>query len=226
MMAASKRTARLVGAFFLFSNVVFIVGAIVFLEPILSASDYLAQVSAGRGQVVLGALLELSNAFAYLGIGVLMFPIFKKRFESLALAYVGFRVLEFVAQIISDLSPLALLTLSEAFVNNGGVDPSAYQAAGQALLASREWAFQMVSITFGSGAILFYIMLYRQKLIPRFISIWGLVGAAAVLVNTVFDMFAVTIPNLGFLMLLNEVFLGLWLIVKGFDQPAGIETQA
>jgi hypothetical protein len=59
-------------------------------------------------------LLELINAFAYLGIAMLMFPILKQRYESLALGYVGLRIIEFVMQILTDLSPLALLTLSEA----------------------------------------------------------------------------------------------------------------
>ena len=223
-MATSKRTARLVGTFFIFSNVVFIVGALVFLEPIINASDYLTLVSSNRAKVVLGSLLELSNAFAYLGIAVFMFPIFKQRYESLALAYVGLRVLEFVMQILTDLSPLILLSVSEAFVNGGAADASTYQVLGDALIASRHWAFQMESLPLGAGAILFYTMLYREKLIPRWISIWGLLAVTAVLVNTVLDMFAITIPNLGYFMLLNEVFLGLWLIVKGFNQPTGAET--
>jgi hypothetical protein len=76
----------------------------------------------------------------------------------------------------------------------------------------------MVSITFGLGALMFYAMLYQSKLIPRFISIWGLIGAAVVLANTMLDMFSLTVPNLGVLMLLNELFLGVWLIVKGFNR--------
>jgi hypothetical protein len=214
------------GAFFIFSNVVFIVGAAIFLEPILGDSEVLTMVSDNRGQIVLGSLLELSNAFAYLGIAVLVYPILKRRYQSLALGYFGFRVLEFVMQILADLSPLALLTISQAFLNSGAADASAYQAAGEVLMANRQWAFQMISITMGSGALLFYTMLYREKLIPRFISVWGLLGAAVVLGNALFDMFGVTLPNLGYLMLLNELFLGVWLIVKGFNQPAGIEDLA
>jgi hypothetical protein len=214
------------GAFFIISNVVFIVGAAIFLEPILGDSEVLTMVSDNRGQIVLGSLLELSNAFAYLGIAVLVYPILKRRYQSLALGYFGFRVLEFVMQILADLSPLALLTISQAFLNSGAADASAYQAAGEVLMANRQWAFQMISITMGSGALLFYTMLYREKLIPRFISVWGLLGAAVVLGNALFDMFGVTLPNLGYLMLLNELFLGVWLIVKGFNQPAGIEDSA
>jgi len=209
-----------VGALFLTSNVVFILGAVVFVEPILGAPDYLTLVSANRTLVVLGVLLELINGIAYLGIAALMFPILKQRFESMALGYVGFRIIEFVMQTLTDLSPLALLTLSEEFVRAGAPEASSFQALGTLLLAERHWAFQMVSIALGLGALMFYTMLYQSKLIPRFISIWGLIGAAVVLANTMLDMFSLTVPNLGVLMLLNELFLGVWLIVKGFNPSA------
>jgi hypothetical protein len=216
-MNASQKTARIVGALFLTSNVVFILGAMVFVEPILGAPDYLRLVSANRAQVVLGALLELFNAVAYIGIAVLMFPILRQRFESMALGYVGFRVIEFVMQTLSDLSPLSLLALSEEFVRAGAPEASSLQALGTLLLAERIWAFHMVSVTFGLGALMFYTMLYRSKLIPRFISIWGLLGAAIVLVNALLEMFGMPPGNLGVVMLLNELFLGVWLIVKGFN---------
>ena len=90
----TNRTARIVGALFLFSNAIFILGAIAFVEPILGAPDYLALVSDNRAQVILGVLLELVNGVAYIGIAVLMFPILRQRFESLALGYVGFRAVE------------------------------------------------------------------------------------------------------------------------------------
>ena len=219
-MNTNNKTVRIVGALFLTSNVVFILGAFVFVEPLLSAPDYLTLVSANRTQVVLGALLELINGVAYVGIAVLMFPILKQRFESMALGYVGFRVIEFVMQTLSDLSPLSLLALSGEFVRAGAPEASSFLTLGSLLLAERYWAFQMVSITLVLGALLFYTMLYRSKLIPRFISIWGLVGAAVVLVNALLDMFGIPSGNLGVVMLLNELFLGVWLIVKGFNSSA------
>ena len=219
-MDSNKRTARIVGALFPAVNLAFILGAAVFIEPILSAPDYLTLVSASRTQVILGVLLELINGIAYVGIAVLMFPILRQRFESMALGFFGFRIVEFVMQILADISPLSLLTLSEAFVRAGAPGSSSFQTLGTLLLAERYWAFQMVSTTFGLGAWIFYYMLYKSKLIPRFISIWGLAGAAVVLANTMLDMFGISVPNLGVLMLLNELFLGVWLIVKGFNSPA------
>jgi hypothetical protein len=214
--------ARIVGASFLFSNVTFLLGAFVFLEPILSAPDYLTLAAANRSQVIFGALLELANGVAYLAIAALIFAILRRRFPSMAIGYVGFRIIEFVMQTLSDLGPLALVTLSEEFVGAGAADASSFQAAGTLLLAQRSWAFQMVSITLGLGALLLYTMLYRSKLIPRFISVWGLIGAITVLTTTMLDIFALSVgPAIGLVlglpMLLNELFLGVWLIIKGFN---------
>jgi hypothetical protein len=230
-MNTNNKTARIVGALFLFSNVTFIVGAFVFVEPILSAADYLTLASANRAKVVLGVLLELMNGVAYLGIAVLMFPILKQRFQSMALGYVGFRIIEFVMQTLSDISPLSLLTLSEEFVRAGAPEASSFQTVGTLLLAERYWAFQMVSITLGLGALLLYAMLYRSRLIPRFISVWGLIGAATVLTTTMLDIFALSVSPaiglvLGLPMLLNELFLGVWLIARGFNPSAIVSPPA
>jgi len=225
----TNKTARIVGALFLISNVTFLLGAFVFVEPILGAPDYLTLASANRTQVVLGALLELVNGIAYVGIAVLVFPILRQRFESMALWYVGFRVIEFVMQTLSDISPLALLRLSEEFVKAGAPASSSFQALGTLLLAERYWAFQMVTFALVLGALVFYYMLYQSRLIPRFISVWGLIGALAVLATALLDTFGISpgsLEFLGVLMLLNELFLGVWLIVRGFNPSAIVSRSA
>ena len=218
-MNTNNKTARIVGALFLTVNVTFILGAVL-IENILNAPDYLMIVSANKTQVIIGVLLELTNGIAYIGIAVLMFPILKQHNESIVLGYVGFRIIEFVMQILSDLSPLSLVTLSQEFVQAGAPEASSFQTLGTFLLAERAWAFQMVSITFGLGALMFYYVLYQSKLLPRWLSGWGLIGAAVVLTNVMLDLFGYSVPNLGLLMLVNELVLGVWLIVKGFNSSA------
>ena len=74
---------------------------------------------------------------------------------------------------------------------------------------------------------MFYYMLYQTKLVPRFLSVWGFIGAALVLTNTIFEIFGLNLgTGIGLLtglpMLLNELFLGGWLIMKGFNPDAVI----
>jgi hypothetical protein len=228
-MSTNRKTAIIVGVLFLASNVTFLLGAFVLVEPILGAPDYLTLVSASRTQVVLGALLELVNGIAYIGIAVLVFPILRQRFESMALWYVAFRIIEFVMQTLSDISPLKLVRLSEEFVRAGAPESSSFQTLGTLLLAERYWAFQMVTIALILGALVFYYMLYRSRLIPRFISVWGLIAALAVLATAMLDTFGISpgvLEFLGVLMLLNELFLGVWLIVKGFNPSAIVSEPA
>jgi hypothetical protein len=206
----------------LFSNITFILGTIVLVESILSSPNYLSLISVSRTQVVLGVLFSFANGLAYVGIATLLFPILRLRFESLALAYVGFRVVEFITQILADVSPLALLTLSGDTSNAGTL-----QELGTLLLAGRFWVFQMLNLIFSFSALFLYFMLFRARLIPRFISIWGLIAAALVLSNTIFGWFNPALgETLGMItglpMLLNEVFLGIWLIVRGFNPSAAV----
>ena len=219
-MKKYRRTATLVGLAYLFSNVTFILGTIVMVESVLRSPDYLDLISASRGQLVLGVLLSFANGLAYIGIAALLFPILRLRFESLAVAYIGFRMVEFITQILADVSPLALLTLVGDTGQTGTV-----QGLGALLLAERFWAFQMLNLIFSLSALLLYVMLLRSRLVPGYLSMWGLISAALVLLNTVLGWFSPDLgKSLGMItglpMLLNEICLGIWLIVRGFNLPA------
>jgi hypothetical protein len=223
-----NRTARIVGALYLISNATFLIGATVFLEPFLTAQDTLVQIGANGSQIALGALLEIINGVAYIGIAALMFPILKQRFESMALGYFAFRIIEFVTQIAASIVPFLLVALSGAMVGAGA---PISQAIGELLLATRYWTYEILYFVFCLSALMFYYMLYQTKLVPRFLSVWGLIAAALVLFNTLFELFSIDLGTAvamvtGLPMLLNELFLGVWLIVKGFNPAAEIMDSA
>ena len=104
---------------------------------------------------------------------------------------------------------------------------SSFQTLGTLLLAERFWANEMVFIAYGLGAIIFYYLSYRLRIIPRFLSIWGLIGAPLVLINVMLEIFGFkTLQILGVQMGLNEIILGIWLIVKGFYPSANVSGSA
>jgi len=78
----------------------------------------------------------------------------------------------------------------------------------------------LIPVFFSLGALLFYYILYKSKLIPRVISIWGFIGVTLILILIFFKNGMVV--NMIFVLpiILNEIFLGIWLIAKGFTQPA------
>ncbi|NIV39663.1 MAG: DUF4386 family protein [Anaerolineae bacterium] len=225
-MDTHKTTARIVGALFLIAMVASLVGGI-WLESIIAAPDTLDNVAARETEVVLGALLELINGLAVIGIAVLLFPLLKQQDEAWALGYVALRIIEAVLIIAALVIPLALVALGQEYVAAG--DP-ALQAAGTAFLAARETlAGQMMGIFFGLGALVLFVLLYQSRLVPRFISVWGLIAAVSILIWNLLEMVGLHI-SVGMIfalpIILNEIFLGFWLIIKGFDTPAAVPQPA
>lgn len=95
------------------------------------------------------------NGVACIGIAVVVFSILRQRFESMALWYVAFRIIEFDMQTLCDLSPLTQLKLSEEFVFSGAAESSAFQALGTLLLTEHYWAFQIIIFALVLGALMF-----------------------------------------------------------------------
>jgi hypothetical protein len=223
-MNTSRRAAVIAGALFLISYVGVFAGAAV-LEPILTAPDYLITLYPDRTQVIMGVLLEFINAAAVIGIAVALFPVFKQHAESLALGYVAFRVIEAVFAILVSISILPLIDLSQQFIQAGTPDAAYFETVGASALAARAWASQMLVVPFALSALILYYVLYQSRLVPRFIPIWGFLAVAAVLAGNVVDVPDMTegfhpAQLLVLPIILNELFLAVWLIVKGFRPSA------
>ena len=139
-MNSNRKTAIIVGAFFIIATVAFSLSEII-LPPILDDPDYLIDVSANENQVIIGALLVLIDSIAVAGIGIVIYPILKKHNETSAFGYAGTRIAEGVLFSINVITILTLLTLSKEFVMAGAPDASYYQTLGTLLIAAGDWSF-------------------------------------------------------------------------------------
>jgi hypothetical protein len=121
------------------------------------------------------------------------------------------------------------LTISQEFVKAGAPDASYFQTLGTLLLAVREWGGGVCStIVFSLSALMLNYILYRSKLIPRWLSGWGFFGAILYLASGFLPLFGYgtnsTIYNLmEGLLFVQEMVLAVWLIVKGFN-PSAVAT--
>jgi hypothetical protein len=219
-MNSNKKTAIIVGILFITATATYMLGS-GNLEPVLYAPDYLINVSANENQVLIGMLLELVNHLAVVCIPFMMFPILKKHNEGLALGYVVFRIIESVTLIVGSISLLSLLTFSQEFVKAGAPDGSYYQTLGTLFLAARDWTILLgVNIVFPLGALIFNYLLYQSKLVPRWLSGWGLIGATLLLARAagllaVFDLNQFVLLTLP--IWVQEMVFAVWLIFKGFN---------
>jgi hypothetical protein len=225
-MNSGRRTASIVGVLFITAMVAS--GPRYFLlDPILDAPDYLVDVSANEDRVMIGVLSFLILAVALAGISIVIYPILRKHNEALALGYVGARIVEGVLFVVATLAILTLLTLSQEFVEAGAPDVSYFQTLGDLLLAVRRYAYNVLwPITLGLGSLMFYYVLYQSKLIPRWLSVWGLIGAP-LFPAAPLSLFGSTISDVFVLpLVVNEMVLAVWLIVKGFNPSAIVSGSA
>lgn len=225
-MNANRKTAIVVGVLFLLG----FAGAFgpVFVKPILDDPSYLIKIFENKDQVMVGALFQLVMAFACAGIAIGLYPILKKHNETLALGAVGFRIIENVFQIVAALGLLSLLTLSQESVKADALAASSFQTVGAVLLAVNFWApLVLAQIGFGLGALMYYYIFYQSKLIPRWLSGWGIVAIILHLTSVFLTMVTQIDPFSGSPTLLLNIPIGLqeltlaaWLIAKGFNPSA------
>ena len=156
------------------------------------------------------------------GVGLGLYPILRKYSIGLAIGAAGFRLIESVTQILSGLGIIALLALSREFVAAGAPDAAYFQTIGAIIQASTEWLNNGVMlITWCIGAFMYYGLFYRYRLVPRWLSAWGLVGITLTIIASILVMLGI-IPGFGTVQMiangpiaLQEMVFAVWLIAKG-----------
>lgn len=216
-MNSNRTVAVITGSLFLIAMLASLVGGGL-LEAVLNSQDTLADISKNTPPLWTGVSLELLNAIAVAGIAIMLYPILKQQNESIAIGYVSFRIIESVFCVSAAVIPVFLLTLGQDSVNAGVTEGENYRVMGSMLLMIRtHLAGLLIPLFFGLGALLLYTSMYLSRIVPRFISIWGLIGVVLVLALNLLDLAPGLAIALALPIILNEIFLGGWLIVKGFN---------
>jgi hypothetical protein len=219
-----QNMARLTGLLFLITFATSIPPVVWFYAPALGDPAFVLGGSFDPG-IAWGALFELVLIIANIGTALTLYPVLRKYNEALSLGYVAARLTEcgFIAMGI-----IALMALNTLRQHSTVTDENTLIVAGQSLVAIHDWTFRLgpgVVVGVGNGLILGYLM-WKTRLVPRAMSVLGLVGGPALLAAGIAVLFGVieagsamqaiaTIPEF-----LWELSLGVWLLVKGFDRNA------
>jgi len=216
----NKKNAIMAGVFYITATVASSLTFI--LLGFLDAPDYLINVSVNENQVLLVIFIEIIWALAVVGIIVMLFPILKKHNESIALGFFSLRLIEAISVIVGSIILLSLLTLSKEYAIAGAPVASHFQTAGILFLTARDWSFLLGSgIVFSISAMILNYMLYQSKLIPRWLSGWGLAGAILCFANYLPQFFGIDSVEILFLPIaVQEMVFAIWLIAKGFNSSA------
>jgi hypothetical protein len=231
MRDSHRKTAIIVGVLFIAGTVAGSLSVLV-SNPIMSAPDSLSQVAANANRLMLGAILILVMGFALAFVPIVIYPVLRRQNESLAVGYVVFRgALETVMYIGMAVCWLLLVPVSKEFASAGAESASCLQSLGDLLMGAHSSINHMLIIVFSLGALMLYSVLYQSRLIPRWLSVWGLIAilmhfsTAFILMFGLLDEDVASLWLLNFPIFLQEMVMAVWLSVKGFN-PAAITSES
>jgi hypothetical protein len=221
-----NNTAKVVGALFIIGTVAGIIN-VAFTGSIIGSPDYLVKLAANQNRIMIGAFFELVMAVACASIAIWLYPVLKHYSESLALGAVGFRLIEGALMFGIVVCLFLMLALSHEYIHAGVQDSQYFQTFGVLIKAGYDWVSNVgILVAWCIGALMYYYIFYQTRLIPRWLSGWGLVGAALCIGASMLVMFQVIDPMSTVQSVLNlpiglqEMVMAVWLIVKGFDHTA------
>jgi uncharacterized protein DUF4386 len=221
-----RTTARAVGVVFLAGMAVYLVGNAVLVQPILAAPDRLAAVAAASVPLAIGAVLMLMAAVGDTLHGILMLPVLRRRNERLAFGYFGARIIDAVLIALGIVFLLLQIPLAREYANAGAAESAPLQALSTLSLEAHQYSYEIGMIAVGFAGLMLCTVFYRAKLVPQLVAIWGLIGYAILLSGSVLTVLGFhlalihTIPG-G----LWELFIGVWLIAKGFNSPSRLSSE-
>ena len=224
MMAPDRRAALTAGVLFIVATAATLLSAAA-EHPVLTGTDYLTRIAGNTSRVSAGALLELVAAGASAGIAISLYPVLRKRSQGLALGAVVFRALEAVMYTVGAVITLSLLNLARQYTQATALSHGGIRAIGDALTGVRQDAILAGVFAFVLGALMYYYILYRSRLVPRWLSGWGIAAGFPMLIACLSALFSHT-PVTSFTILIlpiavQEMVLAAWLIFKGFSPSAG-----
>ena len=219
-MESNKKRTTFAGSLYIIGTV----AGVLSMAPAVDASDYLVKAPANESQVLLAALFQFLMTVAYAGFAITLYPLLRKHMESLALGFLSFRIIAAVLNIVGFIIILMILSLSHDFVKAGSPASSYYQTLGDLLRSGRDFINHIAMIfAISTGGLMFYTLLFKAKLLPRWMSVIGFAATLLTITASLLVMFHVieiitTIYlALNLPLILLETILAIWLIAKGFN---------
>ncbi len=183
-------------------------------EPV---EGYLTRIAANPNAITWGGLLDVIYALGVVGIIVNLYPIIKRHNASSALGFFALRFIEAMTVVAGAVLVFTLLPIAREYTSVTADDQWILNSVGRLAMHARDWCFLIGSgIVWTSSAFLLNVVLLRSRLVPRWIAVWGLIGAVLSMIGYVPEFFGTKITEWIFLPIaVQEMVFAVWLIAKG-----------
>ena len=222
--AQHKTNASIAGVFYLLAALLSII-PLVRYQPLLRSEDFL---NAGAEQLhILGfaAIIDCFSMIAVAGTALMLFPYLRKFNESLALGYFTFRIMEAVSILVSIISLLVLLGLSQTYAGSDHTGTDIYQVTGISLRSFHDWAYIVgPNFLLGINTFIYSYIFLKTELVPKLLSRIGLAAAVLIFFAGILEIagFITQVSVAGMMFALPifmyEMTLAVLLISKGFNK--------
>jgi len=218
-MNSTRKAAFTTGILLIIATIAAVVAPVV--APPLGGSGYLTGIGHHPGRLAIGALLYLVAAAASAGIALTLHPLLQADSPGLALGAVVFRTIEATFYAVAVVGLLTLMPLARQLDVVPTANHPTIQTVADSLLAVRDNATLAGVFAFSTGAGLYYVAMYRSRIVPRWLSGWGIAGVALMLTACLLAVFSGSpVTGYGLLILpiaVQEMVLAVWLLAKGAD---------
>jgi hypothetical protein len=217
---------RLAGFMFLFYIASGVGGAILFNQATMGegTAQRLASIAAHAPQMGLSFVFALVAIFNALILGLALYALTREEDPDIALLALMCRVAEGAINAIPAIAMLALLWVATSAVKTAAPDVAAANALGAFLLKVQGWSITVGATVFAVGSALYSYLFLRAGNIPTWLAWLGVVASVLVVLIIPFEGIgmirgALAVGLMWLPMLVFEVTLGLWLLIKGAVAP-------
>src|ERR1035437_162425 len=226
-MKTYRKNAVIIGALFIFTMLSGMIDAY-YVAPIFK--NPISNILPIDDKLLVGVFSVLIMAIGIVFIAIAFFPVIKKQSETIAITYLTLRSIECLLLIVGSICYLYIIALRGVSLHQA--DSSIYAIGITLAIKIKYYGYQLAMILLGFGSLFLTCSLYKSRIIPRFLSIWGGIGYLFLLISAVLDILGVinTTSGLGFVLyipggLWELIVFPIWLFIKGFKMPLNNKSE-
>ena len=216
-MNTINNTSKVLGAAFLLQAVTSLTSGMMLKLALIvpgNISETMIKIANNAWLMRANILGEMITALGIIFLGAVLFVVLRKQNEKMALTGLGFYILEAVLLAVSRMEAFSLLRISQEYGTAGY--PAYLLTNGNLAFESMNFGYTLLMLAFCPGGILFYYLLYKSGIVPRTLSLWGIITVFPMLVGTLTQIFGYTIPFIFYLPYVPfEFVIGVWILVRG-----------